>query len=251
MKDNEWDELSTVKKYFEEVISPFSDERAAAVIRRTIGRFASKRKTILELGCGIGVLVPFMSENFKKVFATDYSQGMVNRAMKMNRKVKNVNFKKKDMRKLNYNNHFDVIVMVNSLISPSIKQVSHIISNIYKSLKERGVLVGVIPSMEYALYAAMLVYERESQSNPKHVAVKKTKEIIGARSYDFMLGFVSDEGKKQKHFYEFEIEYRLRKAGFKKIKISKIYYSWDALGNPDAYFPTEKPIWDWLVVARK
>ncbi len=251
MKDKAWDEISTKKKYFENVLSPFSDDNAARIIRRAIGRFASKRRSVLELGCGIGLLVPFLSENFKRVYSTDYSQGMVNTAKRMNSKFKNVIYRRKDMRRLNYKNHFNVIVTVNSIISPSVKQVNRVIGNIYDALKERGVLVGVLPSIEYALYAAMLVYERELKTNPTRAAVRKTKAILDSKDYDFLLGFINEDGNRQKHFYEFEIEYRLRKAGFKKIRISKLYYSWDAFGNPDAFFPDEKPIWDWLVVARK
>jgi len=251
MLEKEWDKLAEEKRYFKEVISPFAEKASAKILHDKIKKFAGREKSAIDLGTGLGKLLPFLSKNFKLVKAVDYSQKMIDFAERANKKLKNVSFEKMDMRKMPYRNLFDAAVAVNSVIASSVKEADRIIKNIHSLLKKGGVLVGIFPSLESILYCAMLVYEKQLKSHPLKIARDRTVNIIESWDYDFLLGFLNEKGGKQKHFYEFELEYRLKKSGFKKIEIEKIHYPWKVLEDKDRNFPGKEPVWDWLVVARR
>ena len=67
-----------------------------------------------------------------------------------------------------------------------------------------------------------------------------------------MIQSISKEKEEQKNYYSFEILWRLRKAGFKKIKIKKVLYSWEEFADAGQdYFPEEELPWDWYVICEK
>jgi len=250
MRANEWDRLSAEKEYFSDVISPFDDSIASRKIKAEIKKFSGSRKKAADLGCGLGKLLPFLSKNFKEVRAVDFSGEMLGFSMKKNRQ-KNIVFEKKDLRELGCRQKFDVAASINSVLPPSAKEADKILKNISGCLKKNGALVGVFPSMESVIYTAMLVNERLLKKNSEKIAMKKTREIIESREYDFLFALLTEKGSEQKHFYGFELEHRLKKAGFRKIRIEKIHYGWKILEDKRKYFPKEEKIWDWLVTALK
>jgi len=249
MKPSDWDKYAGKKKYLHEVISPFSEKASTKLLQNEIKRFAGKSKSAIDLGTGLGFLLPFLSRNFKAVMAVDYSKKMIEFAKKHN-KLKNVSFETADMRKMKFRN-FDVAIAVNSIIASSVNDVEKILRNIHSLLNKNGVFIGVLPSLESVLYCAMLVYDKKLKSCDEKAAREETKKEIESRDYDFLLGFLKEKGGEQKHFYSFEIEYRLKKAGFKKINIMKLHYAWRVLEDKERYFPKEEPVWDWIVTASK
>ena len=150
MKDKDWDRVA--KKYFDEIGSPFAEG-----VERKVERFLSKLKgkegmSVIDLGCGIGNLVPFLSKNFKKVVAVDFSSEMLKRAKRRCNGLANVKFMKKDLRSLRLP-RFHVGVAVNSVLMPSITDVDKVFSEIYKTC---DLFVGVFPAITSDLYRAML-----------------------------------------------------------------------------------------------
>ena len=249
MRPSDWDKYASKKKYLHEVISPFSGKNSEKILKDEIKKFASGKKSAIDLGTGLGFLLPFLSKNFKRVKAIDYSPKMIEYARKHN-KLENVSLEVADMLKIKYKN-LDVAIAVNSVIASSVKDVEKILKNIHSLLSKNGVLIAVLPSLESVLYCAMLVYEKKLKRYSEKTAREKTMEEIESRDYDFLLGFLKEKGGEQKHFYDFEIEYRFKKAGFKKIKIMKLHYPWKILEDKERYFPEEEPVWDWLVMASK
>ena len=70
MDEEYWDRLAA--DYDEEVFSSLdSDDRG--LIRSALDGLASRRKTALDLGCGVGKYVGTLSERFGKVIAVDHS----------------------------------------------------------------------------------------------------------------------------------------------------------------------------------
>jgi hypothetical protein len=63
-------------------------------------------------------------------------------------------------------------------------------------------------------------------------------------------GTYREAARAQKFFYAFELAYRLRRAGFRRVRIGKVFYPWDTVGGYER-FPGEPPMWDWLVRARR
>lgn len=246
MKKRDWD--IKAGEYFDIVLSPFAkgvDNPLPAALKKVKGN------TVIDLGTGIGNALPLLKENFKSVTAIDYSQTMIDAAEK---KHKDISFAVADMRNLKkYHNKFDVAISINSVLSPSHKDVKIIIKEIYRVIKKNGSFLAVFPSMEGQLYGALLTFERElKKTNNREQAWDNTNEIMQRHNFDFVKGTFAAEGVKQKFFYEFELEYRLRKAGFKDIIITKVNYPWRLWDDYNwKSFQKEPPFWDWFVVCKK
>ena len=244
MKLKEWDKLTN--KYFEEILSPFA-KGVDSPIYRTIKSIKNKNK-VIDIGTGLGVLVPFLSKNFKQVVAIDFSEKMIKNAKKKN-KQNNVTFLVKDMTKLKeFYNTFNVAVSINSIIMPSLVDVKKTFQEVYNILKPNGILIGVFPAIESESYEALLTFEREfKKTKDEEKAINNTHRLIGD-NYDYLTGVINYKGK-QKHYYKFELDYRLKQIGFNNIKISKVLYPWKVYGG--GIFRNKPGIWDWFVIAKK
>lgn len=249
MKQKYWDKVA--KKYFENIISPFQ-EGVKNPLYEYIDRFEGRDKSVIDIGTGIGNAVPHLAGRFSRVAALDFSEKMVEVARERH-KFENVEFFVRDARHLEeFHGKFDVAVAVNSIIAPSVKDVEKIISEAYNVLRPGGKLLAVFPSMEAILYQAMLVYETVlEETGDEKKAVTRTRRELGSKRFDFLVG-LDKEGFAQKYFYRFEIKYRLKRAGFKRIKVRKVYYPWN-ISEEAGYssFHGKPHMWDWFVIAEK
>ena len=250
MKSKDWDRIS--KDYYSEVISPIKNTVGKNLLLKRIKYHSSKKKVVGDLGCGIGPLLERLSKQYKEVHAVDYSKGMIEQAKK--NKGKNITYHIKNLTDLNIlKNKLDVAIAVNSILSKDVKKINIIIPQIYNTLKKDGVFIGVLPAMEAYVYQAMLKMDEQLLKHPNQKqAISNVHKLIKSEKFDFLQGTASFGGDRQKTFYRFEILYRFKNAGFKNIKISKIYYDWkewEIAGQ--LYFPKEKPPWDWFVECRK
>ena len=212
-----------------------------------------RSKTIIDLGCGTGEIEEFLSQNFRKVIAVDFSREMIKKAYEKNKNLRNVEFKIADISKLkNPPEKFDAALAVNSIVSPDIKNINKTLKNIYKLLKKKGKFFCVVPAMEIYAYQSLIIAEMESRKNPGYKKMlRKVKKAIPEEEHDFLLGITDFDGK-QKNYYRFEILWRLKKAGFKNIEIKRIFYSWREFENAgQGYFPREDLPWDWYAVCEK
>jgi len=235
--------------YYEQIISPIKDSVKNPLFS-DIENVADKKKTVLDLGCGIGELMPLLSEKFKDVVGIDFSEEMIQKAKEKSKKLKNVKLRCLDMKKLeDLGKKFDVIISVNSILSPKIKDVNLILQKILESLKPGGVFLGVLPSMESYIYQAMLVIDEKLEKGYSEGRAKNNaKKDLSDEEFDFVKGGLKFDGDSQKTFYRFEIKYRFFKAGFREIVIDKVLYSWDAWKEAgQKSFPLESEPWDWYL----
>lgn len=254
MRSTDWDKIAP--EYFKHIESPFARGVKNPIFSmiRKIGNL--EKKTVLEIGCGTGTLVPFLARNFKKVVATDISKKMIEIAKENNSGLENVEFKVMDMLNITrLRRKFDVIVSVNSILMPNIPKVNKVLKKAHKLLKKKGIFVAIMPSMDALIYQAMITYDKEYEKRGSRKKAKLvTSRIISKRNHDFCYGFFDVDGK-QKHFYGFELDYRLKKAGFRKFKIGKIHYPWESIEcdpNPKRFIGgIYEEIWDWTIYAVK
>jgi ubiquinone/menaquinone biosynthesis C-methylase UbiE len=247
MKEKEWEGIA--KEYFDNLTSPF-ERGVINPIPKIISKIRNRKNLdVIDIGTGVGNLIPLLEKNFKSVYALDFSEQMLKIAEK---NVKNAKIAKKDMRDLSgLYNKFDLAFAVNSVLMPSINDIKTSLKEIRKVLRRKGMLIAVFPSLEAVLYKAMLAYESELKRCSHSKARIKVCRNIEDKKYDFLLGFMEEEGK-QKHYYKFEIEYRLKEAGFKNIRFMKIEYPWRIF--EEKYFMKfkNKPkMWDWVALADK
>ncbi|MFA6088802.1 MAG: methyltransferase domain-containing protein [Candidatus Woesearchaeota archaeon] len=251
MENKEWDRYA--KKYHDCVISPFQ-KSVENPIFNDIKRISGKKKLIIaDIGCGIGDFLPFLSKNFKKVIAVDFSKEMLKCSEKKNTKLKNITYLQADTRQLSkLKLNVDVAISVNSIILPSLKDNQKSLKEIHKSINKNGIYIGIFPSMESLLYNFSLVYEREwKKYENEEKAMKKTKKIVEYHKYNVISCVFDDDGEKQRLFYEFELKEMLKVAGFRNIEFKKVFYPWrcDVSGFED--FPGRDRMWDWYVICRK
>jgi SAM-dependent methyltransferase len=248
MNNNQWDKLA--KKYHDEVVSPFYGNVDNPLIDE-LNNELNKDKSVAELGCGLFYLVKTLSKQFKQVHGSDFSVAMVNLAKKNSKNLSNVDIKQEDMININYKEEFDTIISVNSLIMPSVNDITKSLLNIHNALKKDGNLLLILPAMESVLYHGMLIYNNELKKRKESVAKRTAKTIFENNKYDLFLGYYKDGAETQKFYYEHEIKFLLKKTGFKYIKIKRVLYPWDKGVSDYEIFPKEERLWDWFVKVKK
>jgi SAM-dependent methyltransferase len=208
------------------------------------------RKTVADLGCGTGPLLPHLVARFGRVVALDFAPGMIERARGRLRPeaAGRVEFLTRPMHELDdLAGQLDVAVAVNSLVMPDIRLLDRTLRAIRAALRPGGLFLGIVPSIDAIAYHVMLLVDRALERGiaPKeaerHAAVQAER-----RYYDFAFGRFRFRGLHQKFWQPFEIEYRLNKAGLAPVVLDKVLYPWeDSLADADdlSGFPRS---WDWF-----
>jgi SAM-dependent methyltransferase len=211
-------------------------------------------KTVADLGCGTGPLLPYLTQRFSRVIALDFAAGMLKRARERldSEAVSRVSFLKRPMHQLDdLTGQLDVAVAVNSLVMPDVQLIDQTLQSIRASLRPGGQFLGVVPSIDTIYYHLMLLMD---QSICQGLETKEAKRLAGLhaerRYYDFAFGEFHFEGLKQKFWQPFELEYRLQKAGFTAITLSKVLYPWDeSLAGNETMVGFSRS-WDWFFLVR-
>jgi SAM-dependent methyltransferase len=246
MNEKDWDDVSN--DYYDEILSPLKNCSSNPLFK-DIEKLKGDDKKVIDLGCGLGELEKFLSENYGEVKAIDFSKEMIESAKERNHELKNVKFSVLDMKELDINKEYDLAVSVNSIIMDNPLDIDIILKNIHNLLKSDGKFIAILPSMEVFAYQSLLIIDREMK-NGKNLeeARGKARDFIKNKEHDFLSGIYDFDGK-QKAYYQFEILWRLKKAGFRNIKIKKVYYSWTEFKEAgQSYFPEEDLPWDWYVI---
>jgi SAM-dependent methyltransferase len=246
MLARDWDRVAA--RYFDEVVSPLRDGVPARLLRALDAVPHARRKTIGDLGCGIGTLLPALATRFGRVVALDFSPAMLARARRTCPQA-NVRFERADLADLRrFAGQLDVAVTVNALLAPDPERLGAMFRSLRAVLKPGGTLLGVFPAMEAVLYQGLLIHERERRIRSAR-ARARTRHILEESQFDFVHATYLENGRTQKFFYGFELAYRLRHAGFRRVRIGQLEYPWGAALGGYESFPGEAPMWDWLVRA--
>lgn len=248
MDASDWDRIS--KKYFDEIESPFNPD-----VKNPLKNYLKDIKSnyAIDLGCGIGNLVPLIRKKFSKITCIDFSPGMIAEAKKKHGKYSNVEFLVSDIKDLSdFHNLYDYAFAINSIIEPSIPNVKKSIIEINNVLKPGGKFIGVFPALESDILRALVTFEKKfKKTGCEEKSTNHTHSKISYESYDFLLGMYENDGK-QKHYYQIQIEYLLNKAGFRNIKFSKVLYPWTRCMDDELKSHNgDLKLFDWCVRADK
>jgi SAM-dependent methyltransferase len=220
-------------------------------LRATLARLASSRRTVADLGCGIGPLLPFLAERFPRVLAVDFAPGMLARARERCQGHRNVEFLQgslTDLRPLI--NRVHVAVAVNSLVLPDIDDLDKALAAIAATLRRGGHFVGIVPAMDGVQYFTMLLLDRARANGlPQEKARQNAAYHAEHTLYDFAFNEFRYKGLRQHFWHPFEIRYRLRRAGFRQVHLEKVRLSWQQFGC-GRDFADQPPPWDWFFHAR-
>jgi SAM-dependent methyltransferase len=205
-------------------------------------KVSSKNKSAVDLGCGVGRCLPLLSKFFGKVVGIDFSAACLARASELVASMSNVTLIHADASYYREGaDTFDVAVAINSVIAASAETRKRILRTANSLLKRRGLLLLVVPAFEsliceeYVL-GRSLVTAGGFYSPSKQVPWDPTVVVV--------------DGVPTKYFVREEILYALSDAGYGHPSISRVDYSWQALGIPAPKETMPVP-WDWLAVAIK
>jgi SAM-dependent methyltransferase len=235
------------KSYEQDFIDPYRPE-----VRSPLGQALREladpaRKTVADLGCGIGPLLPFLAEHFQRVFAVDFSEGMLERARERCQGLRNVEFLHLPLTDLaSLARRVDVAVAVNSLVLPDIPALEESLRQIRRLLRPDGVFLGIVPAMDAVHYHTMLLLDRALVAGkPIEAARKNAAHFAEHALYDFAFGQFHYAGLEQHFWQPFEVRYRLRRAGFRHVQLARVLLSWEQLACAED-LKQHPPPWDWF-----
>ena len=146
MKQQYWEKIAP--SYSDEIFDVLQNDHKG-IIRKTIQKLASPKKTVVDVGTAIGKWLPVLSPAFKKVYAIDISKKNLSIASRHYASLKNVVYRHVDMSsKKNTTPPCDVAVCINAILTSSLNDREVFFRSLNASLKLNGTLVLVVPSLE-------------------------------------------------------------------------------------------------------
>lgn len=215
----------------------------------------SEFRVVADLGCGTGPLLPHLHERFDLVYALDFAPAMLAAAKRRlaGGPSSRVIFLERAMHELDdLAGQLDLAIAVNSLVMPDVRLIDRSLAAIHASLRPGGRFLGIVPSIDAILYQTMLLYDQALGHGLEPREAQQFTAFHGEhRSYDFALGRFRYQGLKQKFWHPFEVEYRLGKAAFREIALSKVLYPWDENLAGGIELSTYPRSWDWFFTAKR
>lgn len=247
MKRAYWEKIAPT--YGEEIFDVLHNDKKA-LIRAVINKYASKNKTVIDIGCAIGKWLPVLSPAFKKVVAVDISAKNLAIAQQLYPQYKNVEYLRADMsgRKTKVP-ACDFGICINAILTPSQKDRDKFFNSLGNCVKKGGRIVITIPSLESHLLTSIIQQQYKIDKN-LFPATKNGKEAI-RKWNNIRQGNADIDEVPHKHYLKEELQLLLHNAGFIAENFQKIEYNWTTeFHKPPKWLKEPKP-WDWMVVGRK
>ena len=186
--------------------APPGGAAADAAVRDALsGIPGRKTKTVGDLGCGGGRLLPYLCDAFGSVIAVDFAPATLARARRACNGLPVV-FRRRDLRDLTpLRKRLDVAVLADAVTGPRASDVDRVLRQVAGALVHGGVLV--------ATFRGGPRLTRELQPLP----LGDAPLTVGADGLP--------------DFQEAELQYRLRCAGFRALKMKRVR---GVDGAPDA-----------------
>jgi SAM-dependent methyltransferase len=210
-------------------------------------------RTVADLGCGTGPLLPRLVGRFGRVVALDFAPAMIARARtRVDCHADKVTFETRAMHDLDdYAGQFDVVVAVNSLVMPDVREIDRTLRAIRASLRPGGQFLGVLPSMDAIHYHTMLLMDQALDRGLEIEEAERSAAFHAEHQYyEFAFGRFQFLGLRQKFWQPFEIRHRMAKAGFTSVELGQVLYPWDESMTGGVDFADHPKSWDWSFLAR-
>jgi len=245
------------RKYWEKIAPSYNDEifdvlhnDKKAIIRSAIRRFASKSKTVIDIGCAIGKWLPVLSPAFKKVYAADISAKNLEIAKKNYPQYKNVEYLRVDMSGSKTKvPRCDFAICINAILTSSLKDRTIFFQSLSSCVKKGGHIILVIPSLESSMLTNIVGNQWKID---RDVLGKKLSAKVAQQKWNHIRqGNADIDNVPTKHYLKEELTLLLSREGFATEDFQKIEYNWDTeFLKPPKWLKDPKP-WDWMVVAKK
>jgi SAM-dependent methyltransferase len=244
-QSHSWSRVAGV--YEREFIDPHRADVRSPLPRELRQLADPEGKTAADLGCGIGPLLPLLAEHFRTVYAVDFAEGMLERARRRCAGLGNVEFLRRPLTDLGpLAGRVDVAVAVNSLIMPDVREIEASLRQVRAALRPGGRLLGIVPAMDAVHYYTMLLVDRASATGmPVEQARRNAAHHAEHALYDFAFGQFRYQGIEQHFWQPFEVGYRLRRAGFRHVRVAKVHLAWEQF-SAGQDLRDQPPPWDWF-----
>ncbi len=215
-----------------------------------LDRLASPTRTVADLGCGVGPLLPQLARRFGRVLGVDFAEGMLERSRERCQGLANVELHRLSFLQLEQLlGPVDVAVAVNSLVLPDAQQLDESLRKIRRLLRPGGRLLGIVPAMDSVHYLTMLLVDRARRSGmPEEMARQNAAQHAEHRYYDFAFSRFCYKGIDQHFWFPFEVRYRLKQAGFRRVRLARVRLAWREC-SPLSELHQLPPPWDWFFQA--
>lgn len=244
-QSNAWSDIAD--RYEQEFVDPYRRTRRNPLLQALDAIPDTQQKTAIDLGCGIGPLLPILAERFARVIAVDFAPGMLDRSRQRCEGLGNIEFLQRDLSQLHdLIGKVDVACAVNSLVMPQVEIIERVLTMVHTILKPQGVFLGIVPAMDALHYHTMLLVDRARRTGmPEPMARQNAAEYAEHPLYDFAFGDFRYSGLEQHFWQPFEIPYRLRRAGFRKVRKSRLKLDWNQFACAKDLRQYPAP-WDWF-----
>jgi SAM-dependent methyltransferase len=233
-------------EYEAEFVDPFRPDVENPLLAELTRIEDAAALTVGDLGCGAGPLLPILAARFHTVHAVDFAEGMLQRAKERCRELRNVELHLRSFTDLEpLAGRLDVALAVNSLVLPDVRELDEALRQIRRCLRTHGRFLGIVPAMDGVHYYTMLLLDRALRQGKPLEAARKNAAHFGDHQYfDFAFGQFRYKGIEQHFWQPFEIPWRLERAGFREVRLSKVHLSWEQFAFA-ADFPNTPAPWDW------
>ena len=134
---------------------------------------------------------------------------------------------------------------------PDVGELETALRSIHAALRPGGHFLGIVPAMDAVHYYTMLMVDRARKAGmPADKARQNAAHHADHKLYDFAFGGFRYLGIDQHFWQPFEVRYRLRRAGFRGVRLKKVDLSWSQFAGA-ADLKDEPPPWDWFFRAEK
>jgi SAM-dependent methyltransferase len=244
--DDQADRWSAVAaEYEQEFVDPYRAGGADPLLE-ALAALAGEG-TAADLGCGVGPLLPVLARQFQQVWAVDFAERMLERARQLCTGLGNVEFLQRNLTDLGaLAGQLDVAVAVNSLVLPNLDDLEQALAGIHSALRPGGHFLGIVPAMDAVHYHTMLLIDRARRTGmPQDMARRNAAQHGEHQLFDFTFGTFRYRGLEQHFWQPFEIPYRLKRAGFRRVRRRRVSLAWGqcACGKDLKGLPAP---WDWF-----
>jgi SAM-dependent methyltransferase len=250
-QDRHWNRQA--ERYDEVFLDPYAPDVDNPLWPALEGIPDARHKTIADLGCGTGPLLPHLLSRFDRVIALDFAPAMLGRARERvgPADAARVTFLERPMHDLSdFKGQFDVAVAVNSLVMPDVRLIDRTLRAVHASLRPGGQFLGIVPAIDAIAYQLMLVADQALDRNMLPREAERFAALqLERRIYDFAFGRFRLQGLSQKFWYAFEVEHRMAKAGFSAVTVRKVLYPWNDSLTVDGELRGFPRSWDWYFEA--
>lgn len=183
-----------------------------------------KSKLILDIGCGTGRHAIELAKRGYKVTGIDLSESQLNKAIEKAKKENlTINFLRADARYLDFNNEFDVVIMICEGAFPLMETDEmnfKILENARNALKPKGKFILTTLNALFPLYHSIEKFMKEHGFNSKDHSF----DLLTLRETD-TVEITDDSGKKksitsnERYYMPSEMTWYLQSLHFKNIGI--------------------------------